>query len=501
MISPAGRRSCSPENKPGRLVRVSAVKVIQMKPCFFVIFFTFLSAIFGDFSSAADEIDFAPIFEKGEDIYGNARWRAMGPLFESRQTANGDSLQALRPFYSYIFDSAENIYRRQVLYPLWMAKGNDTERDWHFALLFSYHDFDIKDPYSKYRFWLVPIYFQGRDIEGKPYLAIFPLAGSIREFIVFDEFRFALFPFTFFTRVNDVKTVGVLWPIMSRTTGGGNDRLQVFPLFAYSKLREESEKYFVLWPFWTYARFDRPQSPGYGYIAFPFYGRVNLENQQSVMFLPPLIRFAHGGKSRLVYCPWPFIQYSSGDLNKLYFWPLWGQSSRDTNKSSFFLWPLCLRFEHTAPFYEHNRFMFFPFLYSTSTRGSFDRPERKMDQPRKTLKVWPLFSLVRDTDQARFAMLSLFPYRDYDAIERNYGALWTIFTHSSFKDKREDELFWGLIRYQESEKERKFSLFPLVSVGRENKSGEFHWSFLKGLIAREKAGGKRSFRLLYFIKF
>jgi hypothetical protein len=188
-------------------------------------------------------------------------------------------------------------------------------------------------------------------------------------------------------------------------------------------------------------------------------------------------------------------------LNKFYFWPLWGHSARDTNKSSFFLWPLCHHYEQKAPFYEHSRFIVFPVFYSTCTRGSFENPERKMDQPLKTIKVWPLFSSVSDTDRSRFAMLSLFPYRDYDAIERNYGALWTVFTHSTCKGKMESELLWGLIRYRESESERRFSLFPLVSVGRENQSGEFHWSFLKGLIAREKAGGKRSFRLLYFIKF
>lgn len=338
-------------------------------------------------------------------------------------------------------------------------------------------------------------------MEGVPYLAIFPLAGCIREFIVFDEVRFALFPFTFFSRVNDVKTTSVLWPIMSKTTGGGNDRLVVFPLYGYSKLREESEKTFILWPFWTHARYYPPQSPGYGYIVFPFYGRVNLENQKSVMFIPPLFRYAHSADATMIHWPWPFIQYASGPLNKFYFWPLWGHSARDTNKSSFFLWPLCHHYEQKAPFYEHSRFIVFPVFYSTCTRGSFENPERKMDQPLKTIKVWPLFSSVSDTDRSRFAMLSLFPYRDYDAIERNYGALWTVFTHSTCKGKMESELLWGLIRYRESESERRFSLFPLVSVGRENQSGEFHWSFLKGLIAREKAGGKRSFRLLYFIKF
>ena len=453
------------------------------------------------FAVAAEEIDFAPLFQKGKDIYGNERWRALGPLLESKRSEKGDDLFTFRPFYSYIFYSTENFYRRQALYPVYMAKCNDTEWDMHFLLLFSYQDFDINDPESRYRLWLFPLYFQGRDIDGVPYLAIFPLAGGVREFFIFDELRFALFPFTFYYRINDVETLSLLWPIMSRATGGGNDRLRVFPLFGYSKLREESVKYFILWPFWAHARYAPPQSPGYGYIIFPFYGRVNLENQKSTMIVPPLFRYAHRGDATMIHCPWPFFQYRSGPMKKLYLWPLMGRSSRGTTKSSFLLWPLCLHYEHKAPFYEYNRFMVFPIFYSTSTRGSFDKPGRKMDQPRKTIKFWPLFSCVTDTDRSRFAMLSLFPYRDYDAIERNYGALWTIFTYSSFKDNREAEFFWGLVRFRESERERRFSLFPLVSVGRERKSGEFHWSFLKGLIAREKAGGKRSFRLLYFIKF
>jgi len=455
---------------------------------------------------AADEVDFGPFFQRDTDVCGNARCRALGPVFESRQDKNGDDLAAVRPFCSYAYEAAENIWRRQMLYPVWMAKGKENEHEWHFVLLCTYHDFDCSDPNSKYRLWLIPLYFQGRDIDGVPYLAIFPLAGSIREFIVFDEFRFALFPLAVQTRVNEVKTTAVVWPIMSRTTGGGNDRLNVFPLYGHSKLREESDKYYFLWPFWTSARYNRPESPGYNYILFPFYGRVNLENQTSTMVLPPLFRFGRGtcndGTNQdLIYCPWPIVQYASGDKNKFYVWPLWGTKHIDTSKHVFFLWPLGSYYEHTAPFYEHTRGMFFPILYTTSTRGPFDKPERKMDQPRKTLKVWPLFSLVNDTDYRRFAMLSLFPYRDYDAIDRNYSPLWTIYTHSSFKDRREDELFWGLIRLRQSQSEERLSIFPLISVERRKKNNEFTWSLLKGLIAREKAGEKRKIRLLYFFRF
>lgn len=469
-----------------------------------VILLFFFSGLFC--ALAAEEVDFGPIFTRDTDVCGNQRCRALGPVFESRQDRGGDVMLAVRPFSSYAYEASENIYRHQIIYPVWMAKGKEVEYEWHFCLLCTYHDFDRTDPKAKYRLWLIPLYFQGRSIDGAPYMAIFPLAGSIREFIVFDEFRFALFPLALQTRVNEVKTTAALWPIMSRTTGGGNDRLNVFPLFGYSNLREESKKHYILWPFWTYAHYDRPESPGYSYIIFPFYGRVHLENQTSTMVLPPLFRFAHGtcndGTNQdLTYCPWPIVQYASGDKNKSYIWPLWGKKNIDTSKRWFFLWPLGAYYEHTAPFYRHTRGMFFPILYATSTRGPFDKPDRKMDQPRKTLKVWPVFSLVNDTDYRRFVLPSLFPFRDYEAIDRNYSPLWTIYTHSSYKDQREDELFWGLIRLRQSKEEERFSLFPLVSVAREKKNGRFTWSFLKGLFSLEKAGEKRKFRVLYFFSF
>lgn len=472
-----------------------------MKIRFLALISAFLLATILSGSFAADEIDFGPFFLKDKDVYGNARWRALGPLLESRKAANGNELQAFHPFYSYAFDAAENIYRRQILYPVWLAKGRDAEVEYRFMLLWQYHDFDLNDPCSKYRLWLLPFYFQGRDMDKVRYLAIFPFVGTIREIIFLDEVRFAFFPLVWSSRTDDVKTMNVLWPILSRTTGGGNERARVFPIYGYSKLRDESDKYYVMWPIWSYARYAAPQSPGYGYVLFPFYGRIKLENQEALMILPPFFRFGSGTKQNLTYCPWPFFQYSSGEVDKLYIWPLWGQKTRDTGSYSFFLWPLCNRFVQSAPFYEHSRFMIFPFVYSSTTRGSFDDTKRSMEQPQRTLKIWPLFSYIRDTDEMRFSMLSLFPFRDYDAIERNFGSLWTIYSRAYYAGQYDDELLWGLVRYRRSEDVARFSFFPLVAVEHDRKEGGYQWSFLKGLIAREKAGGKTRIRLLYFIKF
>lgn len=451
--------------------------------------------------AAPEEIDCGLFYRRDTDVYGNERRKALGPLFESRRSPAGDRLWALRPMYSYMLDARDSLWRCQMLYPALMAKGKDAEWDGHFLLLLSYHDFDVNNPRSKYRLWLVPVYFQGRDMHGANYAAVFPLFGSIREFLVFDEIRFALFPVAVQTRTDDVKTTAALWPIISRTTGGGNDRLSVFPLYGYSRLREESDKYYLLWPFWTHARYAPPQSPGYGYVLFPVYGRVKLENQESLMLAPPLFRFAESEKQNLVYCPWPFLQFSSGEVEKSYVWPLWGKKRRGPTASSFCLWPLYNRYEQGGGLYEHTRTMLFPFVYATSTRGPFDNPARTMQNEKKTLKIWPLFSYTRDADELRLAVPSLFPYRDYDAIDRNYSALWTVFSRQRYKDRAENELLWGLARYRRWEGGSRFSLFPFLSLEKGGDSRHFNWSLLGGLMAHEKAGGKQSFRLLYFFKF
>ncbi len=118
------------------------------------------------------------------------------------------------------------------------------------------------------------------------------------------------------------------------------------------------------------------------------------------------------------------------------------------------------------------------------------------------LKVWPVVSSQSAPDRFHLRVLSRFPFMDYESVERNYAALWTLYSHASCGGVKEDELLWGLLRWRRAEAgQTHLSVFPLFAVDRAADGGGGSWSLLKGLVGYERAGEKKTFRVLYFLNF
>ncbi len=448
----------------------------------------------------AAEFDFAPLVARDTDVFGRARWRALGPLFERRTGPTGEVYWAARPLTSTVRDPVSDRCESDVVWPLWTRERMAREAFWSACVLMRGENYDLARAGGRYKFMVFPVYFQGRDAGGQGYLALFPLGGTIREFLGRDEIAFALFPLMMNSRVNEVVTRDWLWPVFSRTAGGGHERFRVFPVYGYTRFRLDIEKRFVLWPVWTSARSRTPGASGGGYILFPVMGHWTLADQETWMALPPLIRFSNGARTRDVHCPWPLFQWSKGPVNRLYFWPVWGRKAMEGNDSMFVAWPLYRQARRFSEREERTRAMLIPVLHATRERRLETDPDGGAAAWRttaQTLKVWPLFSYAREGGRTRLRALSLFPFMDYEPVERNYAALWTFYEHTARGSVREDELLWGLARWRRSDSgERHVSLFPLVSVDRAA-DGTTSWSVLKGLVACERAGARRTVRLGY----
>lgn len=472
-----------------------------------------IGIIFAGVLSAAAEIDFAPLFSCDRDLSGQTRWRALGPLWEWKQAGTGQIFRALHPLYSSSETSGRSPqtnsstgtgFRREtnLLWPVWIKKQIDNQSSWQFLVLVYEDDFEVSNPDGRYQFAVFPLYFQGRAQDGTPYLALVPLGGVIHNFLGRDRIAFVLFPLTYTDQVNDVVTRAWLWPIVSSTWGGGHDRFRVFPFYGVTRLRMDYEKRFILWPFWTSANYWYPDSFGSGYVLFPLVGHLSLTDQESWMFLPPLMRFSRGAKKSEVNCPWPLFQWSSGEVRRLYFWPIWGRKSMAGNDSSFVFWPLyhyARRFNERE---ESTRTMLLPSVYYTIERKLSPATPGQGPVASRALKVWPLFSSRSGPEGFQLKMLSLFPYKDYDPIERNYAPLWTLYSHAERGAVKEDELLWGLFRWRRAGAgPMHVSLFPLFAVDRAAGGIRSEWSLLKGLIGYERAGAKKTIQLLYFLKF
>ena len=428
---------------------------------------------------------------------GMGMTEALGPVLEWRNSPDGTYRHAIRPFFVHERD-ARGRDMLDLLWPVGTISKWKGETTWRFLTAFGV-DPDNEDPGSPYRTWILPLLFFGRNAEGEGYTALFPLGGRIDGFMGRDV-AFVLFPLYARSRLKDLETHYFPWPLISRTTGDDFYQYRVFPFYGRSSKRNAWDKRFVLWPFWTSAHYYYPGSSGSGFVLFPIVGHVKLENQETWMILPPFFRRSVGPNGHEGCYPWPFIQTSSGKVDKLYVWPLYGRKTEGQVQRSFWLWPFIWQRHDVWKPTETDRFRVFPVFYAEASRRT-DTPSKVTD---RYVSVWPLLSYVRSQDDyKRVRVLDLWPFRNTPPIERNLAPWWTLYRYERHANGRDNELLWGIARWgRAKEGDRYGSLFPLISWTRDPESNTHReWDFLKGLIGYRRSETGREYRFLYFIRW
>ena len=469
------------------------------------------------------EADWGPLASWLTDFEGNDRFRAAGPFWENAASPDGKRLMAFpRPLWARAIDPEADRDSWDCCWPLASGKTFGKEKSWRVALAW-FLDADREDPASRYRFWIVPVWYHGRTADGANYAALFPLGGEVRDFLYRDRIRFALWPLWAETWVNDVRTVNVLWPIYSRSTtpDGHLERLRVFPLYARTKNVRQFEKTAILWPFWNHARYFQPKANGTAWVLFPLAGRIDLNSQKGWMFLPPFFQFIRGEQLNRTYCPWPFFQRETGVREKLYVWPLYGFRKDGPLERRFWLWPLLSREVNEFGHRRRTRWMLTPLwtcatetalpvdpaarpplLFGTKAPAPAPPAAPAGEQPvraRRT-KLWPLYSRQWDAEAetSRLRLLDLWPAGRPPAVERSWAPLWTVLDVRARGDDRDLDAFWGLYRdARRADGARAFTLFPLWRHERAGGDAARRWSVLKGLIAYDRTATNRQVRFLW----
>ncbi len=458
------------------------------------------SSVTAQASRTRPDYDFGPLASRTRDVNGNTRSRVLGPVWESASATQGWHMAALRPFYSAYEVPAQEVTGKDIAWPLsaLRTRGDETLNRYLIFFNFKHDDPNQVTGKRRYRFWLLPFYFQGRDKDGIEYHAVFPLGGTIREFAGRDEIKFVLFPIRVTTKLNELQSSSWLWPVFSRTTGDNVDMKRVFPLYGRYTRKGDFERKFILWPIWTQVRYDYPKSHGKGFILFPLFGHVKLSDQTTWWVLPPFFRYTKGITNDRIYAPWPFVQYSRGELDKLFLWPLWGHKKTAGLERSFYLWPIFWNEHVTRGEEVQHRVIVAPFFQNMKSSV----PARPEEPARlRTQKLWPLYSYRRAGEESRFRILELWPFGDAAAVERNWAPWWSLVSRTRQGENRDREVLWGLYRQQaRADGGRYWSLFPLFDRFCEG-DGTRGWSVLKGLLGSEGDDSHRQFRMLYFLRF
>lgn len=447
------------------------------------------------------------IASRHRDVNGDWRMRGLGPFLEFGRRDDGASLNAVRPLFSTVNDPTN---RRSIVDYTWPIANSRTTADenlWRFLFFYGFNH-TTNDAADRYRTWLIPFYFQGRDASGETYRALFPVGGTIKDFVGRDEISFVLFPLYSYSTLNDLKTHNVLWPLISRTTSdkGHIYRHRFFPFYAVNHHQGKFHKRAILWPFYTDVTYDYKHSKGRGFILFPLYGRVKLNTENTWWVLPPFFRFTEGKEGRVVFAPWPFYQRRvTPEVDLRYVWPLWGRKSVGTLDRTFYLWPLIWTIHDQRTDTDWRRFYLVPFYYNTTVTS---RPEPDSLEPVEVVgrrnKLWPLYTYRREGAASTLRVPDLWPFGHAPSVERNWAPLWSLYTRERNGENIDHEVLWGLYRsMKRGEDQRYWSLFPLIDYRRDAQIDQpvKSWNILKGLIGYEREGDRRTVRLLYLIRF
>lgn len=461
----------------------------------------------GCISTPLRSINAGPLYTAEHDLKGTPVVRALGPLFERQQSADGKTFTAVRPFWSKVTDPEKDRSVSDVVWPLGMIKTRQGESDWRFFPAFG-HDFDSESSRTRSRWSIFPILFGGRSLQNEAYFAVFPLGGTVREFLGRDMISFVLFPLYVYSEMDNTKSLSVLWPIYSRTKGPGVDRFRVWPFYGISTTFNRWTKRFVMWPFWTSVQYEYPDQKGGGFVLFPFYGRVNVGQRHSRMLLPPLFKreWADDGSHSALNAPWPFFQYSRGATDKLYVWPFFGRKAVENERQWFSVWPFVSGRRTDFPTQTVRRFQAIPLVYYESKHERLPadsegvRAERE-EAVARYFKLWPLIAYRREADYSLFRTLALWPLKQTPAVERNWAPLWSLYTRERAGKAFYSEFLWGLYRHRRSESSRQLSVFPLLQTAGNTARQATSWSLLYGLAGYEREGLHKTYRLLYFLKF
>lgn len=343
----------------------------------------------------------------------------VGPFYEQR-----DEFAAVRPFWS-----AERA-TTDVLWPLFTAHD-----DWWRFCFFTHYQ---ENREGGYQFEIMPLWFNGRAAEDSDaYAGLFPICGYHPHFLLMYDLEFCLWPLWMRYRMPRPKddkmmtSTAVLFPFFHWRDDGS---WGVWPLCGMSHNRSD-DHWYALWPLfnWKTAYEDRDTSgAGTAWMLWPLYASVERERESQWQVLPPFISFVEtkdGWRGRF---PLPIIEIERF-------------AKRD--RTSVF------------PFYEHiiNRRYLDGAPTTELTRFGWRLVELLPDETRvfpfyvgsdSFTRVWPFYESETGRDGVtRARILSLFPIRWDDGVERNWSKFWTFYETESNPIETHHSLLWGIIRW------------------------------------------------------
>jgi hypothetical protein len=380
-----------------------------------------------------------PLFTYRSDPEGaRSKLRILGPLIYRRKGAEEGEF-ALRPLFYRTKNDNQDSLVIEYLYPLgkYKREGGYTK---NYIVPFT----TLRDEQGEERresHFSLFLYFRGQAEEGERYWGVFPLYGRLVNRFGRDRIRFYLWPIYSDWSDEGSYTWNFLWPILSKTSGGGKKAFRVWPLWGYKEEEGVSRTDFMLWPFFTKRVGDLDtDDPEKEYFLFPLYRGVRSKRARQVTILWPF--FSHTVDERGGYrrwdAPWPFISFSRAEkMRRVMLFPLYHSKEAPGDRTRWILWPLYQCWDDQMG---DQREVVRRYLLVNRIKTVFNDKGEVLS---RQVSIWPLFRYSREGDEVKLYLLNLIPLR-YEGFERNWAPLYTVFRYERSAWRKKWDILWGL---------------------------------------------------------
>lgn len=406
------------------------------------------------------EFNLAPLYRQRMAPDGRlAELDVLWPLIHWERPDEGGQDLRLRPLWRRVSSEDGTETRHEFLAPFGEGRFDETEDVLRLFPLFYYRNHlhnGIAGQWDK-DWWITPLIWGGSSALGENYFGVFPIYGSIPQFLSYDRLTWLLFPLFLRTTKSDMTGTHLLWPFIG---WGGSERpnrpywWRVLPFFAKSIDPGKRESYSTLWPFfhWGRERLDKAH-PYDSFFFFPFVGWKTGGAFLSWTFLWPFFRHAErsansddeeGGRYSYWDFPWPLLrwlddEWSEKPLHQRWITPFWSRTWTDRQDSTVWLYPFIWLRRYWSKMRDRTDTFILPFFWknrirhkSVEHRGTYERfdDDDKFEEGEDThWRLWPLADMRSDRDGAwRFRALSPWPYDGTYAtgVREAYDWVWTL---------------------------------------------------------------------------
>lgn len=414
------------------------------------------------------------------------QWAGAGPLAFGQATVDGGRVGGFRPFWVEWDDAKGNFRSGTFLYPLFSYRLDENTYQWNVFELIRRTDrrSDAKGTVSRFEdradFEIWPFWFSRQT--GDPelsYRALFPVAGTIKNKLGFEEAKWFAFPLHMQTRKKGVVTDTLFWPIV-RVTKGEAHGFGVWPLFEIKERPGRWHQETYLWPLGynntTYPAPDAPAgtAPTRDIGVLPLYARRTAPGYIDQNVLWPFFGYTDRTQPRRYHETryfWPLLVQGRGDDRYVNRWgPFYTHSVVKGYDKTWYLWPVLRHAEWNERGLAIEKTQVLFFVYSNEQQRSEANPGKAAGS---VTHLWPLFSnWDNGAGRRQFQLLSPFEvlFPGNEKVRAAWSPLVSVLRYErAAPGETQTSLLWNAVtwRRNDAQGQREFHLGPLFSVSRQ----------------------------------